>query len=67
MSKFGFDEEETFVVGKDGTAYVAVREDFINLQESDAGFGTTRCEAITALLEAEENARAHAAKRLDPG
>lgn len=63
MSKFGFDEEETFVIGKDGNAYIAVREDFINLQESDVGFGATRCEAITALLQAEAIA---VAKNLEP-
>ena len=34
---------------KDGNAWCAVRPDFINLQESDAGFGDTREEAIAAL------------------
>lgn len=33
----------------DGNAWCAVKPDFINLQESDAGFGDTREEAIAAL------------------
>ena len=33
----------------DGNAWCAVKPDFINLQESDAGFGTTRESAIKAL------------------
>ena len=36
---------------KDGNAWVAVRPDFINLQESPAGFGGTPEEAIKALGE----------------
>jgi hypothetical protein len=33
----------------DGNAWCAVKPDFINLQESHAGFGNTREEAIAAL------------------
>ena len=33
----------------DGNAWCAVHPDFVDLQESPAGFGTTREEAITAL------------------
>lgn len=36
----------------DGSAWCAVRSDFINLQESPAGFGATRQDAITALEKA---------------
>lgn len=36
-------------VFKDGSAWCAVKPDFINLQESDAGFGDTPELAITAL------------------
>ncbi len=34
---------------RDGNAWCAVKRDFINLQESDAGFGNTREEAIKQL------------------
>lgn len=34
----------------DGSAWCAVHPDFVNLQESPAGFGGTRDEAVTALL-----------------
>jgi hypothetical protein len=35
---------------KDGDAWCATKFDFVNLQESDAGFGATPAEAITNLL-----------------
>jgi hypothetical protein len=38
---------------KDGDIWRATRPDFINLQESDAGFGDTQEEAIADLLRAE--------------
>lgn len=34
----------------DGNMWCAVDSDFINLQESNAGFGTTPVEALTNLL-----------------
>lgn len=34
---------------KDGSAWCCVRGDFVNLQESPAGFGDTMEEALTAL------------------
>ena len=37
---------------KDGNAWCATRKDFVNLQESPAGFGTTALEAFTALAKA---------------
>jgi hypothetical protein len=37
----------------DGNAWCAVKPDFINLQESDAGFGDTPEQAIAALVVAE--------------
>ena len=38
----------------DGNAWCAVRPDFINLQESPAGFGSTREAAISALAASGE-------------
>ena len=35
----------------DGNAWCAKKEDFINLQESHAGFGNSKDEAITDLLK----------------
>ncbi len=43
----GGPEFRTFM---DGNAWCAVRRDFVNLQESLAGFGATRDEAIAALV-----------------
>ncbi len=43
----GGPRERTFI---DGNAWCAVRPDFINLQESPAGFGETRERAIAELL-----------------
>jgi hypothetical protein len=38
-------------IGKDGTAITAKFEDFINLQESDCGFGDTEKEALIDLFQ----------------
>jgi len=40
-----------FRLGKDGSAWCATRNDFIDLQESPAGFGDTALEAIAALAK----------------
>ena len=40
-----------FLLGKDGSAWCATRGDFINLQESPAGFGNTALEAMAALAK----------------
>ena len=40
-----------FLLGKDGSAWCATRSDFINLQESPAGFGDTALEAMAALAK----------------
>lgn len=45
----GGPRERTFM---DGDAWCAVHPDFVNLQESPAGFGATRDEAIAALVRA---------------
>ena len=37
-------------IERDGTAWCAHFDDFINLQESDAGFGDTTFEAVIKLL-----------------
>ena len=42
-------------VFKDGNAFCAVREGFINIQESTVGFGDTPDAAIRDLLAAERN------------
>lgn len=42
----GGPKERTFM---DGNAWCAVNPDFVNLQESPAGFGATREEAVAAL------------------
>ena len=39
---------------QDGTQRCAVRPDFVNLQESPAGFGDTDAEALAALEAAEK-------------
>jgi hypothetical protein len=46
----GGPEFRTFM---DGNAWCAVRKDFINLQESHAGFGASREQAIAALTTAK--------------
>lgn len=38
-------------IGRDGNQWYATRADFVNLQESPAGFGTTICEALSALAK----------------
>lgn len=40
----------------DGNAWCAKRSGFINLQESTAGFGATRLDAVKELLRAEKGA-----------
>jgi hypothetical protein len=47
---FHFAEYAGFVIEKDGTAFVAKKKDFVNLQESPAGFGDTAFDAIVALV-----------------
>ena len=44
----------SIIIEKDGNQWCAHREDFINLQESIAGFGNTETQALAELLE-EEN------------
>ena len=44
-------EEKQIVTYMDGDKYCAVYSDFINLQESDAGFGDTKEDAISNLKE----------------
>lgn len=39
------------ILQKDGNAWMAARRDFINLQESPAGFGDTALEAFAALAK----------------
>lgn len=46
-----------FVVQKDGTDWCVTRLDFVNLQESHAGFGKTIGEAMCHLKIAEDEAR----------
>lgn len=46
--------DETIIIQKDGDMWCAIRNSFINLQESLAGFGNTVEEALTNLLK-EEN------------
>jgi len=41
--------DDAVVLYKDGDQWCAVRQDFINLAESDAGFGYTADEAINQL------------------
>ena len=43
--------KKQITIGKDGTAITAKFEDFINLQESDCGFGDTEKEALIDLLQ----------------
>jgi hypothetical protein len=49
--KRGF-PSHAFVVYKDGDQWCCVFGDFINLQESPAGFGRTMFDAMDALMEA---------------
>lgn len=48
------DKDETINVFMDGDKFCATRRDFINLQESLAGFGDTEKEAIEHLKEGEQ-------------
>lgn len=38
---------------KDGNAWMATRKDFVNLQESNAGFGDTQEDAVADLVRME--------------
>ena len=44
---------DAFVLVRDGTKWSAVRPNFVNLQESPAGFGDTPDEAMNALVRDE--------------
>ena len=46
---------DAICVFRDGDQWCAVRADFINLQESDAGFGPTVADAIAALDRRERD------------
>lgn len=41
----------SIVLGVDGNQYTAVFDNFINLQESPCGFGSTQKEAVEELLK----------------
>ena len=43
----------SIIIEKDGNQWCAHREDFVNLQESIAGFGYTETQALAELLEEE--------------
>lgn len=43
----------TFNLFLDGNAWCATRDDFVNLQESPAGFGSSRREAILECIKSE--------------
>ena len=44
-------DELNIVVKKDGDSFVAIWSDFVNLQESYAGFGDTPQEAVMELIK----------------
>ena len=46
-------DDKKIIIEKDGNAWCAHREDFVNLQESDAGFGNTPGEALELLIQNE--------------
>ena len=50
---------------KDGDQWCAVGSNFVNLQESTAGFGDTREDAIEQLVEELENELAQAKRDRD--
>ena len=52
--QIGCYEQGPIKVELDGNAWCATRDGFVNLQESPAGFGATRLEAVKALLSAEK-------------
>lgn len=54
--------EKHYKVLRDGDSWCAVRDGFINLQESDAGFGETPQEAITQLTKVETTKEAQRCK-----
>lgn len=45
----------SYIIEHDGDAWVAHRSDFVDLQESLAGFGDTPLEALVDLLELIES------------
>lgn len=49
-------ETRSYNVARDGAAWCATAQDFINLQESLAGFGDSPVAALAQLLSAEEAA-----------
>ena len=48
-------ENKTVIIKKDGNMWCSHREDFINLQESDAGFGETEVKALKNLIRIEDS------------
>lgn len=46
-------ENRTVIIKRDGNMWCAHRDDFINLQESLAGFGGSEREALGKLRDAE--------------
>ena len=48
------DSETRIILKKDGNQWCATYSDFINLQESEAGFGDTQIEAIQELMKNKE-------------
>ena len=58
------DVSQGFHLFKDGNAWCAVGPHFQNLQESDAGFGDTMCDATNALEETREKRRQCGEKNL---
>lgn len=47
--------DERIIIQKDGDAWLAYRFGFINIQESDTGYGDTIQEAVDCLLSIEED------------
>lgn len=43
-------DDLTYLIRRDGNAWFATRSDFVDLQESLAGFGDTPVEALRALM-----------------
>lgn len=46
--------DDAFIIYRDGNRWCAVRQSFVNLQESHAGFGATPEEAMDDLRENEQ-------------
>lgn len=51
--------KKSIIIEMDGDSWSARREDFINLQESIAGFGDNPLEALVDLFEHENKASVH--------